>query len=64
MEVLSGDLLGFVGNTGNAQTTPPHLHFAVNQNDEMVNPFPILTKALPVRQAQTRSPLGSGYGTR
>ena len=64
MEVESGDLLGFVGNTGNALTTPPHLHFAVNQNDEMVNPFPMLTKAIPVRQAQVRAPLGSGYGTR
>lgn len=24
-----GDTLGFVGNTGNARTTPPHLHFGV-----------------------------------
>ena len=29
MEVERGTLLGFVGNTGNARTTPPHLHFAV-----------------------------------
>jgi peptidoglycan LD-endopeptidase LytH len=65
MEVQSGDLLGFVGNTGNALTTPPHLHFAVNQNDEMVNPFPILTKAIPVRTAHARMPIGAGYsGTR
>ena len=64
MEVESGDLLGFVGNTGNALTTPPHLHFAVNQNDEMVNPYPILERAVTVRQAQIRPPLGSGYGTR
>lgn len=65
MEVQSGDLLGFVGNTGNALTTPPHLHFAVNQNDEMVNPFPILTRAIPVRTAHARMPIGTGYsGTR
>lgn len=24
-----GDLIGFVGNTGNARSTPPHLHFGV-----------------------------------
>ncbi len=27
--VRSGDTLGFVGNTGNARTTPPHLHFGI-----------------------------------
>jgi murein DD-endopeptidase MepM/ murein hydrolase activator NlpD len=27
--VEPGDTVGFVGNTGNARTTPPHLHFGV-----------------------------------
>jgi murein DD-endopeptidase MepM/ murein hydrolase activator NlpD len=27
--VRPGDLLGTVGNTGNARTTPPHLHFGI-----------------------------------
>ena len=27
--VAPGDTLGFVGNTGNAITTPPHLHFGI-----------------------------------
>lgn len=27
--VKQGDTVGFVGNTGNARTTPPHLHFGV-----------------------------------
>ena len=27
--VVAGDVLGRVGNTGNARTTPPHLHFGV-----------------------------------
>ena len=27
--VRLGDTIGFVGNTGNARTTPPHLHFGV-----------------------------------
>ena len=45
MEVRSGELLGYVGNTGNAKYTPSHLHFGVNENDEMVNPYPILSRA-------------------
>ena len=28
--VEAGDTLGFVGNTGNARTTPPHLHFGIS----------------------------------
>ncbi|MCM8570963.1 M23 family metallopeptidase [Gramella jeungdoensis] len=27
--VQQGDTLGFVGNTGNARSTPPHLHFGI-----------------------------------
>ncbi len=65
MEVRSGDLLGYVGNTGNAKTTPPHLHFAVNDNDEMVNPYPILTKANPVKRARVAlEGGGAALGTR
>jgi murein DD-endopeptidase MepM/ murein hydrolase activator NlpD len=63
MEVESGDLIGFVGNTGNAVTTPPHLHFGVNQNDEMVNPYPVLTRAVPVKNAHVHVELSGGYGT-
>ncbi|MDT0649113.1 M23 family metallopeptidase [Autumnicola edwardsiae] len=32
--VKVGDTLGFVGNTGNARTTPPHLHFGIYKNFE------------------------------
>lgn len=31
MRVSPGDTLGLVGNTGNARTTPPHLHFGIYQ---------------------------------
>lgn len=42
MEVSKGDLIGFVGTTGNAVGTPPHLHFQVSRQDEILNPFPLL----------------------
>lgn len=65
MEVRSGDLLGYVGNTGNAKSTPPHLHFGVNDNDEMVNPYPLLTKAAVVKRARvTLDAGGAAMGTR
>jgi murein DD-endopeptidase MepM/ murein hydrolase activator NlpD len=60
MEVQSGDLLGYVGNTGNAKSTPSHLHFGVNQNDEMVNPYPLLTHAVPTLHARVHVELSGG----
>jgi murein DD-endopeptidase MepM/ murein hydrolase activator NlpD len=32
--VRAGTVLGFVGNTGDAEPTPPHLHFEVHPNGE------------------------------
>ena len=64
MEVRSGDLLGYVGNTGNARTTPPHLHFQVSENDRTVNPYPILTRASVVRRARVATESASALGTR
>ncbi len=41
--VARGDTVGRVGNTGNARTTPPHLHFAIYRRGEgPVDPFPFI----------------------
>ena len=41
--VRVGDTLGFVGNTGNARTTPPHLHFGIYRRGEgPVDPYPFI----------------------
>ncbi len=38
--VRAGDTLGTVGNTGNARTTPPHLHFGIYGSRGAVDPLP------------------------
>lgn len=38
--VRKGQVIGTVGNTGNARTTPSHLHFGVKQGNSWVNPLP------------------------
>lgn len=42
-QVRPGTVLGFVGNTGNARTTPPHLHFGVYTTAGAIDPYPLLT---------------------
>jgi murein DD-endopeptidase MepM/ murein hydrolase activator NlpD len=39
--VQAGDTIGFVGNSGNARTTPPHLHFGVYARGSF-DPYPAL----------------------
>ncbi len=39
-QVSAGDTLGFVGNTGNARTTAPHLHFGIYSGySGAINPY-------------------------
>ena len=53
MEVKRGDVIGYVGATGNANPQVPHLHFAVFRlpdppqwwKGEAVNPYPALSRA-------------------
>ena len=51
-------LLGYVGTTGNAQGTPPHLHFGVYTSSGAINPLPLLVdrtqSAVTTRPSQRR----------
>ena len=52
-----GDTLGRMGNTGNAKTTAPHLHFGIYTGNGAIDPFPfvnpIVTVAPPILTSTT-----------
>ncbi|USX28994.1 M23 family metallopeptidase [Oxalobacteraceae bacterium OTU3CINTB1] len=42
MRIEAGRVLGYVGDTGNAKGTPPHLHYGVYDVGGAINPYPLL----------------------
>lgn len=61
--VKIGDVVGTVGNTGNARTTPPHLHFGIYDGGSAVDPYPFIKirKAPVMKKANyKRSQLTTG----
>ena len=42
--VNTGDIIGYVGDSGNAKGTPPHVHYGIYINGSAVNPYPLLHK--------------------
>ena len=53
MVVEAATVVGYAGNTGNAATTPSHLHFEVHpRNSRAVNPFPLLDVAVEQSQPE------------
>lgn len=42
--VKAGDIIGYVGDSGNAKGTPPHVHYGIYIKGSAVNPYPLLIK--------------------
>ncbi len=43
--VSAGQLVGFVGDSGNAESARAHTHFELHDGSRVVNPFPFLEEA-------------------
>lgn len=55
--VRPATVLGFVGNTGNASSTAPHLHYGIYGRTGAINPFPLLAAARkPAPHPVSRAP--------
>ena len=57
--VNQGDVIGLVGNTGNAQTSSPHLHFGVYTQNGPVDPFPFVNTTIKTAAAVPEKSLTS-----
>ena len=59
--VSTRTVLGYVGTTGNAQGTPPHLHFGVYTLTGAINPLPLLTdRTAPTITKKPKKPNSTG----
>ena len=61
--VLKGQIIGLVGNTGNARTTAPHLHFGIYTINGAIDPLLFVKPVNHVKKASTTFPLKNNFVT-
>lgn len=58
--VKAGDAIGLMGNTGNARTAAPHLHFGIYTNNGAIDPLPYINPEQKISKPVTASTLALG----
>ncbi len=49
-ELKVGDLIGYVGSTGNAVATAPHLHLEIRKDRKALDPYPRITQEFTLKE--------------
>lgn len=54
--IVAGQVLGYVGNTGNARGGPTHLHYGIYTARGPINPYPLLHREAHAGSARRGAP--------